>query len=309
MWRARLALLRTGYQGDGRGEFGNRVASTCVANCSGFTRVFFWDSLFTSAALATFEPAFARDAVISVFCRQTEEGYCPEHSFDRWVPARHIIVRTPGTGGFVGGGEIPPVHPQDHTFLKEMWPYLVRNHRYWQEFGDKDGDGLPEWTWKGQTADNSPLYDEQGTTIGWMPPVASVQLAAFAYRDAMSLARFADRLGKKDDAQRYRAAERLFRDFTRVCYVPQDKCYWDYNHATRRHTKVKTFYMFWPIWAGMPVPPEAKRHLIEEVLLDPKQFFGVIPFPRRPTMSPAMIQWAIGAARLGPMCITGSWRC
>jgi len=96
----------------------------------------------------------------------------------------------------------------------------------------------------------------------------------------MSLSRFAEMLGKTDDAVRYRArAEKLFRDFVRVCYVPQDNAYWDYNHATGRYAKVRTFYMFWPIWAGMPVPPEVKRHLIQEVLLDPKQFFGAIPFP------------------------------
>ena len=280
LWRAREALLRTGYQGDGRGEFGNRVASTCVANCGGFTRVFFWDSLFSSAALSAFEPAFARDAVITVFSRQTEEGYCPEHMFDRHVPARHIIGAPQAPVATWAVEKYLQADPDDSTFLQEAWPYLVRNHRYWQDFGDKDGDGLAEWTWKGQTADNSPLYDEQGETIGWMPPVASVQLAAFLYRDAMSLSRLADRLGKKDDAARYRArADELFRDFVRVCYVPEDKAYWDYNHATRRHTKVKTFYMLWPVWAGMPVPPEVKRHLIEEVLLDPKQFFGTIPFP------------------------------
>jgi len=296
LWRARLALLRTGYQGDGRGEFGDRIASTCVASCAGFTRVFFWDSLFTSAALATFEPAFARGAITSVFSRQTEEGYCPEHGFDRHVPARHVIGAPQAPVATWAVEKYLQANPQDRTFLQEAWPYLVRNRRYWQEFGDKDGDGLAEWTWKGQTADNSPLYDEQGEGIGWMPPVASVQLAAFLYRDAVSLSRFAELLGKKDDAARYRArAEKLFRDFTQVCYVPEDKTYWDYNHATRRHAKVKTFYMFWPIWAGMPVPAEVKRHLIEDVLLDPKQFFGAIPFP----------SVAYDEARYDPM---GYWR-
>ena len=37
--------------------------------------------------------------------------------------------------------------------------------------------------------------------------------------------------------------------------------------------------MFWPLWAGMPVDAETKREMIEDVLLDPAQFFGAIPFP------------------------------
>ena len=37
--------------------------------------------------------------------------------------------------------------------------------------------------------------------------------------------------------------------------------------------------MFWPLFAGMNVPEATVRDLIENVLLDPAQFFGEIPFP------------------------------
>jgi glycogen debranching enzyme len=174
---------------------------------------------------------------------------------------------------------------EDRAFLDEVYPILVRNHRYWQEYSDQDRDGLSEWTWSGQTADNSPLWDEvvpRAVYAGcsWIPPVASVQLNSFLFRDARHLADVAERLGRKDEAKRYRERATALQDtFMRVCYVADEKRFWDYNHATGRYTRVPTFYMCWPIWAGMDVPTETKRDLIENVLLDPEQFFGPVPFP------------------------------
>jgi len=281
LWRARTALLRTGYRGRGKGgEYGNGIASTCVPNCGGFTRVFFWDALFSAAALATFEPEFAREAILAVFARQTQDGYCPEHSFNYQVPWRDPIGAPQAPVASWAVARYLADHPEDTSFLKKIVPFLERNHRFWMDRSDRDADGLAEWTWSGQTADNSPLYDEYTKHTGWIPPVASVQLNAFLYRDAMTLAQFSEILGKKREAAAYRkAAEQRAEAFMKICYLPKEKRFWDYNHATGRHCKVKTFYMFWPIWAGMKMPAQVKKDLIENVLLDPRQFLGDIPFP------------------------------
>jgi len=53
--RGKLGLLRTSLSGDG-GEFGENIASLCTSDSSDFSCSFFWDSLFTSAALSTFDP-------------------------------------------------------------------------------------------------------------------------------------------------------------------------------------------------------------------------------------------------------------
>ena len=285
-WRARWALERTGFQNRGpAGEFGNHIASTCVPSNSGFTRVFFWDSLFTAVALSDFDPEFARGAIRAVFARQDPEtGACPEHSFNFHVPGRHVI----------GAPQMPVAswaverhlrrHPDDDDFLADIYPQLALTPRYWQRQGDRDGDGLAEPTWTGQCADNSPLYEpyytgvERGCT--WLPPIASVQLNAFLYRDALELAGLAERLGHgKEAAEWRRGAECRAEALLRVCYVPGERRFWDYDHATRRHRRVRTHTMFWPVWAGMPMPVDAKRALIENVLLDPRQFFGPVPFP------------------------------
>jgi putative isomerase len=113
-----------------------------------------------------------------------------------------------------------------------------------------------------------------------VPPVASVALNSFLYRDAVELAALATRMNKPDDAQAWRdAADRIAKALTEVCYVESEKRFWDFNHHTQTHRRVKTFWMFWPLWAGVPMPEATKRSLIEEALLDEQQFFGPVPFP------------------------------
>ncbi len=282
--RAAWALRRTGYQGiAGRGELGDRVASTCVPVGGSFTHIFFWDALFAAVAAGDFEARLARGAIESVFMRQTEEGYCPEHVFNYWIKPRHRIAAPQAPVAAWAVARHLRRRPEDAGWLGAIWPALEKNFAYWTRLGDHDRDGLAEWTWSGQTADTSPLYDEFKTSRAGcvhLPPVASVQLNSFLYRDALILAGLAERLGKPEAAAAYRAdAAAREAALMKWCYVPEERRFWDYNHATQRHRKVRTFYMFWPIWAGMAVPAEAKRDLIENVLLDPAQFFGAVPFP------------------------------
>jgi hypothetical protein len=283
LWRSRWALLRTGYRGRGKaGEYGQGLASTCVPSCSGFTKVFFWDSLFSAVALARFEPQLAAGAISAVFSRQLESGYCPEHSFNYHVPNRDVIGAPQAPVASWAVERYLACRPDDTAFLEAIYPKLSRNHRYWQECADRDRDGLAEWTWSGQTADDSPLFDECRTSpgCGWLPPIASVQLNAFLYSDGLTLAGLAGKLGRAGEAELLREGARLRSEaLMRVCYVPEEKRFWDYNHATQRHSRIRTFYLFWPIWAGMDLPADVKKDLIENVLLDPRQFFGDVPFP------------------------------
>ena len=295
-WRARWSLLRTAYEGDGAGELGTLIASTCVPSCSGFTRIFFWDSLFTAVALTRFNPAFARDAIRAVFVRQDPEtGFCPEHVFDRPFKGRDTIGEAQAPVASWAVERHLAAHPDDTDFLAEIYPLLEINHRHWMERGDRDRDGLSEWTWCGQTADNSPLYDEfavgREQMHGWLPPVASVALNSFLFRDAAILAGFAASLGRDAESRAWMDRSAAIEEaFMRICHVPGELRFWDYNHATRRHTRAKTFYLFWPLWAGMNVPA-ATREALLDVLLDPAQFYGEVPFPSvaydEPTYHPA----------------------
>ncbi len=281
--RARIALLRSGLEGCG--ALAGRRASLCTADSSDFSCVFFWDSLFSSVAISNWNPGFAQDAVRAVFIDQDpRDGSAGERHWDRSAPQR-LITQSPQMPIAAWAVWEQVRHATDRSFARDMWPTLVANHRFWEEFSDVDRDGLAEIRWSGQFSDNSPLWDgtgmaTTGTGCGWLPPIASVAVNAFLYRDAGHMAQLADLLALPGEPQRWRDRQtRLATALHQHCFVAGEGRFWDWNHHTRRHRRVKTFWMFWPLWAGMPVPEAVRDELLDRVLLDPQQFFGAVPFP------------------------------
>ena len=282
--RARLALLRDGLRGLD-GEFGDNIACLCTADDSDFSCSFFWDTLFSSVAIAEFDPEYARGAIRTAFVRHlTRDGSTPERKFNYSAPQR-MLQQAPQSPIAAWVVTQYLARHDDHAFLAELYPLLLANHRFWELHSDADRDGLSEYRWSGQVCDNSPLWDDYASYsdlsgCGWIPPVASVALNSFLYWDATVMQRLALRLGLREDQEYFaRRCTHLHDRLHDICYVPAERRYWDYNHHTGQHKRVKTFYMFWPLVCGLPVPEATARDLIEHVLLDPAQFFGAIPFP------------------------------
>lgn len=179
-----------------------------------------------------------------------------------------------------------------------MYPALKANHLFWRDYSDADGDGLAEYNWSGQIGDNSQLWDQVSTGgdsvsgCFWLPPIASALCNSFLYRDANEMASLAEAIGKKAEVEFWiqRAAD-IHARMKEYLWVEADQRYRDYNHRSRRHNKAMTFFMFIPLWAGVPMPDPAKKDLIENCLLDPEQFFGPVPFPsvayNHPSYDPA----------------------
>jgi hypothetical protein len=289
--RAKLALLRTGVRGLG-GEFGDHVASLCTSSADDFSSSFFWDSLFSSAAIARFDPEFAQGAVITAFTRHDpRDGSTPERKWNYCAPQR-MPQQDPQSP--IASWAVTQILRQgdDEAFLKQIYPLLKANHGFWENYSDSDRDGLSEYRWSGQAGDNSPLWDglmgdgEGHTGCAWIPPVASVALNCFLYWDARHLEALALHLGRQEEAEGWAARKiRLAEALTRVCYCPDDKVFWDYDHRIQRHKKSSTFFMFWPLIVDLPMPSEARETLLRR-LLDRTKFFGGVPFPSVPLDDP-----------------------
>ena len=261
------------------------TASFCSSGPNDFSSTFFWDSLITATALATFNPKFAWSTVSSVFASQNSEtGGSPERQFPTGQYTDPEWDRPQSPLASWAASRCQAYSPNEQA-LQELLPKLEANYRYWRLHSDRDGDGLSEYIWSGQIADNSPAWDEftdfdAGAGCGYVPPVASVPLSCFLHQDALHLAQISMQLGDAAKSQYYtQQAEEISQKFTEICYVPEDRRFWDFNHATGRHTKVLTFYQFWPVVCGIPMPDDVKRELIEDLLLSPEHFFGPVPFP------------------------------
>ncbi len=284
VWRSRQALLRDGMRGFD-GELGDEIACLCTSDNTDFSCTFFWDTLFSSVAISDFHQSYAKGAIRTAFVRMNErDGSAPERKFN-YGPKGRMAQQSPQSPVASWALLSYLEKNEDADFLAEMYPTLIRNHEFWEKYSDTDSDGLAEYRWSGQIGDNSPLWDQYASLdvtsgCGYVPPVASVALNSFLFWDANNLVKLAEKQGLEADAVRFRArAAQLQRNLFEICYLPEEKRFWDYNHHTGLHRKVNTFYMFWPLFAGMDVPAETVKDLIENVLLDPEQFFGEIPFP------------------------------
>jgi len=165
-----------------------------------------------------------------------------------------------------------------------MYPKLKANHLFWRDYSDADGDGLSEYNWSGQIGDDSQMWDpvrvDKGDGCFWLPPIASATCNSFLYRDANELAKITALLGQSEEAAFWKKrAEDIAVRMKEILWVEEDQRFWDYNHRARCHTKAETFFIFLPLWAGVPMPVSAKKDMIEGLLLNPKKFFGPIPFP------------------------------
>lgn len=279
---AKFHLLRNGFRG-GNGRWKDRLGCLCSASRN-FSVVFFWDTLFSSVALSYFDREYARDALETAFLDLDKRNGAAAESKFNFAPTQRNLLHLPQSPIATWAlCEHLALH-DDRALAERVYPVLTANHTYWQDYCDADRDGLSEYRWSGQAADNSPLWDNVAvdlkTGFNWIPPVASVALNSFLYKDALHLAEVATLLGNTEEAASWRQrADFLAQRLIEVCHVATDKRFWDYNQITAQHRKVKTFYLFWPLYADVPIPEDTRRSLIEDVLLDPRQFFGPVPFP------------------------------
>jgi hypothetical protein len=288
--RAKTAILRNGIRGH-NGEFGDKIASLCSAGTQDFSCSFFWDTLFTSVALSTYNAACARDAISTAFTRQNpRDGAAPERKWNYSCKARNRVACPQSAIGAWALSYYLKYNQSetDLGFAREIYPQLKQNHLFWRDYSDSDRDGLSEYNWSGQIGDNSQMWDAVSTSkehsgCFWLPPIASATCNSFLFRDAVELSRIAEQLDLPEEAVFWKErSQHLQENMKRWLWVDSEQRYLDYNHRTQSHNHVETFFTFLPLWAGLEMPQAAKKKLIEQHLLNPDQFFGSVPFPSAP---------------------------
>lgn len=135
-----------------------------------------WDSAFVAMGFATFDEDRAWEEIFSLLKGQWEDGLIPQIVFhapsDDYFPGPDVwgIHRNPPTSGITQ----PPVlasaarHLLDNAKdevgadgrAAEVYPRLLRNHRWWQRARDPDRTGLVATLHPWETGmDNSPAWD------------------------------------------------------------------------------------------------------------------------------------------------------
>lgn len=151
----------------------------------------------------------------------------------------------------------------------QLQRYLDRWFAY-----DADHNGLPTWN----SSDASGM-DNQLSRSGDFDSYfdEGVDLACFLVRELQAMAIISGKLGKTKEQNEYQQhAQRLTKLINDVFWDEKDGFYYDRNEKTGKKIRVKSVAGFFPLWAGVATPAQARR-LVREHLFNEKEFWLAYP--------------------------------
>lgn len=135
----------------------------------------------------------------------------------------------------------------------------------------------------GQIADNDVRFDPvQGTRVNQpLQGFESPDLNAFLVMDTRCLAHIAQELGLPEEARAWRKkSDTLAKRIVETMYFSDEAMFYDVKTGTHEKLSgVKTPNMFLPLWAGVPLPPDQVKAIVEKHMLSSDEFFRELPFP------------------------------
>ena len=280
-----------------------------------------WDCFFGALLTSLEESKQTTAAIKAILLAQTENGLVPNAA---------------SASGITPGRSQPPVgsyitwkvyqRTQDRSLLEWAYPRLKKWHEWWlrdrgdgQSWRDGNHDGLLEWgsdrgsatgpggrgylmasRWE-TVIDDNPMYDE----VKYNPKTYTMDLDdaglnSLYVLDGECLSKIATILGKEDDAKAFTA------DYERQKQLIREKLwnekdgifenrFWDGNFSKRLSPT-----NFYPLLAGVPTPEQAKR-MIDEHLLNPKEFWGTYVLPSISRNDPAFVDQFYVRGTIWPM--------
>jgi hypothetical protein len=141
---------------------------------------------------------------------------------------------------------------------------------------DADYNGLPTWN----SSDASGM-DNQLSRSGNFDSYfdEGVDLACYLYRELEAMALISEKLGKtKEQAEYQEHARRLAKLINNVFWDEKEGFFFDRNEKTGERIRVKSVAGFFPLWAGVATPEQARR-LVREHLMNEREFWLPYPVP------------------------------
>ena len=274
-----------------------------------------WDTWKQAVAVAYFHPALAEESIRCMFdfqirpddpVRPQDDGMIIDCVFQKSDENNDRNSKPP-----LAAWAVWEVFQKSANagFLADMYPRLLRYHRWWYSNRDHDGNGIAEYgatvhadhvdrdavieaaAWE-SGMDNAPRFDadyaidilenrdEQGRLMGYSLSQESVDLNAYLYAEKIYLAKIARVLGHEDDAVRLEDEAARVADFVRTHMWDDETGFFydiDIVHKRALIDRGKAIEGAIPLWAGLASPEQASR--VRDALMDPNTFNTVMPFP------------------------------
>ncbi len=178
--------------------------------------------------------------------------------------------------------------------IKTMYDSFNKYVDWLYKYKDKDKNGVVEYTNSFNSgADDSPRFDglfSKGNHIGVMQAVESVEQNVWLSLMHYNLSEMATLLGDTNAAKKHaKKAAILEAKVEKYFWNEEDGFYYDMNTTTHKQIKVKTEFTFMVMFMKNARKDRIKR-LVEEHLLNPKEFWVNYPVPSVALSEPTFTQ-------------------
>ena len=255
----------------------------------GFYGFWSWDSWKQAVALVRFNPELAKSNLHSMFQYQDEMGMVADCVY--FDPKENNWRDTKAPLASWAVLEIYKV-TSDLEFVKEMYPKLVKYHKWWYEYRDNDQNGLCEYgstdgtliaaKWE-SGMDNAVRFDDtkmlKNNEHGWSMDQESVDLNAYLQAEKEDLGELAKLIGQAEDAKNYTAeAAELKQRISSEFWDEATGFFYDREIVTGKLLTVQQGPEGWtPLYTGIATKEQAKR--VTSILMDTSKFATKVPFP------------------------------
>lgn len=240
---------------------------SCFPSRGAYPTHFLWDTYFQNLGYAVFDSASALDFLLQIAANCREDGKFPQFMCSTW--GRPQDSQSPLFGWAVMN-LLDSI--KDDEKLRVLYEALKANNRWWLT-ARLTPCGLiysPSGLETGQ--DDAPRFD-LGATI-------PCDMNAYLLSQLRATAEVAARLGEEKEKNYYTA---LADDFSRriysVLYCRGDGLFYDVSRDGGEFVKVRSNACVLPLWAGVEMPAEERKFILESFLFNKNAMFGEIPFP------------------------------
>ena len=256
----------------------------------GFHGFWAWDSWKHAVALSRFHPDLAKEQVQAMFDFQNQRGMIADCIFRDTLIENHNWRDSKPPLATWAVSEIF-VQTADTSFVKEMFPKIIKYHQWWYNDRDYDGNGLCEYgstdgtriaaAWE-SGMDNAVRFDQavmvRNNDHAWSLDQESVDLNAYLVLEKKILADLAATLNQPDLADQFsNEAETITREIRSGFYDNTKGYFFDRDIDKQKLIPVFGPEGWIPLWAGVATESQAKS--LVKIILNDSIFHSKLPLP------------------------------
>jgi len=255
---------------------------------TGFPGFWAWDSWKHAYALARIAPELAKNSVRAMFDYQDSCGMIADCIFTDSTENNYRDTKPP-----LAAWAVAEIFRQtsDTCFVREMFPKLMKYHRWWYTYRDHDHNGLCEYGSTDGTLqaarwesgwDNAVRFDSarmlQNGPHAWSMDQESADLNAYLFVEKQCLLKLALVLGETSLAGTLDdEAIKLGNMIRTMMWDEHSGFFYDIRMDTKKPVLVAEPNGWIPLWAGIAIREQARR--IRNRILNRDEFNTFVPFP------------------------------